>query len=55
MCAYVTGEAFILFHETFVLLVDFEDFADSVGGSFRLKRHTQFIKTPVMICCECDG
>jgi len=33
---YVTGHAFILLHQSFVLLVDLEYFADAIGRSFRL-------------------
>lgn len=33
---YIAGETFVLFHEAFVLLVDFENFADAVRGRFSL-------------------
>lgn len=33
---YITGKTLILFHEAFVLLVDFENFADAVRGRLSL-------------------
>lgn len=34
---YVTSETFVFLHETFIFLVNFEDFANSICSSFSLK------------------
>lgn len=41
--SYVAGKALVLFHKAFVLLVDFENFANAVRGRFSLKIYKKYI------------
>lgn len=36
---YIAGKTFILFHKAFILLVDFENFADAVRGRLSLQKY----------------
>ncbi len=62
MDTHVAGQSLVLFHELLVLLVDLEDFADAVGGRFRLKdvdgraqRSSSGEKEPIRVSGEPEG
>jgi hypothetical protein len=48
MVTYVACKTLILLHESFILLIDFKNFADTIGCRFRLKAFNRKLITCIL-------